>query len=326
MTYGYVPQVGDEELEGYDGESYREKIADYGLKQMAGFNFNIGDMAIDTKRVMSSDQEMKESFVYMLDQYDAVNSSWHTASQAGWEMFTDVTNWAGLLTLGTAAVASQTAKFAGKKVLSETIKASLKKSGQYSVNAATKIGLNSSVKRAGALAGAEGALHAGLSDSMQQNVRIDAGAQDEYSIGQTAAMTGIGLVGGAVLGSGLDYGITKTAKHFADKKLAVQVDKVREEIAVDVAKGARKAQEIIDNPTTMVTDAIDNGASPEEIQRAFDIEVAGRVDKIVNEPTADVQYGSDLRDDWSLSRVDEIVQTNSYPDGTSKVPVLSSHT
>ena len=276
MTYGYVPQVGDEELEGYDGESYREKIADYGLKQMAGFNFNIGDMAIDTKRVMSSDQEMKESFVYMLDQYDAVNTSWHTASQAGWEMFTDVTNWAGVLTLGTAAVASQTAKFAGKKVLSETIKASLKKSGQYSVNAANKIGLNSSMKRAGALAGTEGALHAGLSDSMQQNVRIDAGAQDEYSVGQTAAMTGIGLVGGAILGSGLDYGISKTAKHFADKKLAVQVDKVREEIAVDVAKGARKAQEIIDNPTTMVTEAIDNGASPEEIQRAFDIEVAGR--------------------------------------------------
>ena len=276
MTYGYVPQVGDEELEGYEGESYREKIADYGLKQMAGFNFNIGDMAIDTKRVMSSDQEMKESFVYMLDQYDAVNSSWHTASQAGWEMFTDVTNWAGLLTLGTAAVASQTAKFAGKKVLAETIKASLKKTGEYSANAATKVGLNSSMKRAGALAGTEGALHAGLSDSMQQNVRIDAGAQDEYSVGQTAAMAGIGLVGGAVLGSGLDYGISKTAKHFADKKLAKKVDAVREEIAVDVAKGARKAQEIIDNPTTIVTDAIDNGASPEEIQRAFDIEVAGR--------------------------------------------------
>lgn len=292
MTYGYVPQVGDEELEGYDGESYREKLADYGLKQMAGFNFNIGDMAIDTKRVMSSDQEMKESFVYMLDQYDAVNSSWHTASQAGWEMFTDVTNWAGLLTLGTAAVASQTAKFAGKKVLSETIKASLKKSGEYSVNAATKIGLNSSMKRAGALAGAEGALHTGLSDSMQQNVRIDAGAQDEYSIGQTAAMTGIGLVGGAILGSGLDYGITKTAKHFADKKLAVQVDKVREEIAVDVAKGERKAQEIIDNPTTMVTKAIDDELPPEQVQKAFDEEVKVRS----NEEAPDVKVKADSSD------------------------------
>jgi len=292
MTYGYVPQVGDEELEGYDGESYREKIADYGLKQMAGFNFNIGDMAIDTKRVMSSDQEMKESFVYMLDQYDAVNSSWHTASQAGWEMFTDVTNWAGLLTLGTAAVASQTAKFAGKKVLSETIKASLKKSGEYSVNAATKVGLNSSMKRAGALAGAEGALHTGLSDSMQQNVRIDAGAQDEYSVGQTAAMTGIGLVGGAILGSGLDYGITKTAKHFADKKLAVQVDKVREEIAVDVAKGERKAQEIIDNPTTMVTKAIDDELPPEQVQKAFDEEVKVRS----NEEAPDVKVKADSSD------------------------------
>lgn len=273
MTYGYVPQVGDEKLEGYEGESYREKMADYGLKQMAGFNFNLGDMAIDTKRVMSSDQEMKESFVYMLDQYDAVNSSWHTASQAGWEMFTDVTNWAGVLTLGTAAVASQTAKFAGKQVLSETIKASLKKTGEYSVNAATKVGLNNSIKRAGALAGTEGALHAGLSDSMEQNVRLDAGAQDEYSVGQTAAMAGIGLVGGAVLGSGLDYGITKTAKHFADKKLAKRVDEVREEIAVDVAKGEREAQAIIDNPTTLVTKAIDDELPPEQVQKAFDEEV-----------------------------------------------------
>ena len=47
MTYGYVPQKGDDKLEGYDGSSYREKLADYGLKQMAGFNFNIGDMTID---------------------------------------------------------------------------------------------------------------------------------------------------------------------------------------------------------------------------------------------------------------------------------------
>lgn len=91
MTYGYVPQMGDDKLEGYDGTTYREKIADYGLKQMAGFNFNIGDQVIDTTRILNSDQKMKESFVYMLDQYDNVNTSWHTAGQAGWEMMTDVT-------------------------------------------------------------------------------------------------------------------------------------------------------------------------------------------------------------------------------------------
>ncbi len=269
MTYGYVPAKGDSKLEGYSGNTYREKLADYGLKQMAGFNFNIGDMTIDSARLMEADQQTKESFVYMLDQYDEVNTSWHTAGQAGWEMFTDATNWLGLITLGTSAVVGQGAKLTMKQATRTLVKESLKKSKDKALASASAVGLNTSTKRVGALAGVEGAAHTMASDAIEQNVRIDAGAQEEYNTAQTILSGGFGLVGGAAIGSSLNYAVGKAAQKYYEPKVAAKI-KAEEEAAIakqiDAEKelaDARAKSEAADEDelATMVK----NGASAKEI-------------------------------------------------------------
>ena len=272
MTYGYVPQKGDDKLEGYDGSSYREKLADYGLKQMAGFNFNIGDMTIDASRVMKSDQKMKESFVYMLDQYDNVDTSWHTAGQAGWEMMTDITNWAGLLTLGTATVAGTAAKFAGKQGVKELIQASLAKGSKEAAKASAKVGLNTSAKRAGALAGTEGMIHGVAMDATTQRVRMDAGAQEEYNTAQTLMIGGIGLAGGAILGTALDLGISKIASKKFGKEAAERIAK-EDQSKIQAQVIAERKLQTAQAEAGVITKAVDDEAP------------SGDIDKLVNGTT-----------------------------------------
>ena len=266
MTYGYVPQVGDDKLEGYEGSTYREKMADYGLKQMAGFNFNIGDQVIDTSRILKQDQKMKESFVYMLDQYDEVNTSWHTAGQAGWEMMTDVTNWAGLLTLGTASVAGTAAKFAGKEGVKELIRASLAKGSKEAAKQAAKVGINTSAKRAGALAGTEGMIHGVAMDAMNQSVRIDAGAQEEYNYAQTALIGGLGLGAGAALGTALDLGISKIASKRFGKEAAERIAK-EEEVKVQAQIIAERKLERAKAEAGVITKMVDDEAPTPELDK-----------------------------------------------------------
>ena len=208
VNHGRLPTEAD--LDGYQGEDFKAKIADYGLAQMAGFNFNIVDQAIDTHTItQKGDKKTKEAFVYLLDQYDEVNTSWRTAGDATWEMFTDATNWLGLATAGTGAVVAQTAKFAGKNIVKKKIKDGMKRS----------------LGKTAALTGVEGAAHGAAFDAMDQSVRIDAGSQDEYSAGQTALSAGIGFAAGATIGTGIDM----LAARLGSKKAQKTIEEVAED-------------------------------------------------------------------------------------------------
>ena len=217
----------EQDLEDYEGNTFQEKIADYGLKQMAGFNFNITDQAVDTYTItQKGDQKTKEAFVYMLDQYDEVNSSWHTAKQAGWEMLTDATNWLGIATLGTGAVVSQAAKLTGKKIVKETLKGQVKKS----------------LGKTMMVAGLEGAAHGASYDTMDQAVRVDAGSQAEFNAGQTALSAGVGFVAGAAVGTAIDFTAAKLGSRKARKameKKAAEDNFVAEQMAKEAVEEAK---------------------------------------------------------------------------------------
>ena len=237
-NYGSLPK--EQDVSKYSGETFAEKVADYGLSQMAGFNFNIGDQAIDTYTItQKGDQKTKEAFVYLMDQYDNVDSSWHTAKQAGWEMATDFTNWVGLGTLGVGTLVGTSAKMASKKAIKEALKAQTKKEA---FKKGTASGVMDSAKRVGMVAGVEGAAHGAAYDTMRQSVRLDAGAQEEFDTGSLALSTGIGFGAGVVFGTGLDYGITKIGTARAKKKFdeqVVQLDK-------DADAVLKQAQEELD--------------------------------------------------------------------------------
>lgn len=209
-----------EDLSGFEGDTYEQRMADYGLKQMAEYNFNLGKQALDTYQIHNADQRSKEAFVYMMDQYDEVNSSWHTAGQAGWEMLTDATNWLGLATLGTASVAAAGVRLASKEAVVLAVKNSI---ANNTAKLAIKTGINTSAKRAAASGAVWGGGSAVAFDNMQQNVRVDAGSQDEYDLSQTLLTGAIGLGAGAVLGTGIDLGLSKIGSKLTQRKYANEI-------------------------------------------------------------------------------------------------------
>ena len=296
-NHGTLPDM--DKLESYDGDNLREKIAEYGLKQMAGFNFNIVDQALDTRTILDADQKAKEAFVYMLDQYDEVNTSWKTTGDAAWEMVTDATNWLGLITAGTGAVASQAAKAAGKQIIKKKIKDEIKRS----------------LGKTAVLVGLEGAAHGAAFDVMDQAVRVDAGSQDEFSAGQTALSAGIGFAAGATLGVGVDVVATKLGNRKAQKSLEKQTkadkEKAEKMAAEDVneAKIDKKAREEVGD--TVDPDTAAKPLTKEEIE----VEVKKVEEDIKANPRQDELSGKSigslvLRDSRDLINVkaDHIVQ------------------
>ena len=246
-NYNSIPTL--EDLADYDGDDLRSKLADYGLVQMAGFNFNIVDQALDTNTMINkADKRAKEAFVYMLDQYDQVNTSWKTAGDAAWEMATDATNWLGLITAGTGAAVGFAAKQAGKKIAKNKIKKEVKRS----------------LGKTAGLAGLEGAAHGAAFDVMDQSVRMDAGSQEEYSLGQTALSTGIGFAAGATIGTGIDVALAR----FGNKKAQQTI----EEKAAQDKRAAQEAAEEdafeesleLDGTNNKVMDEDGNVSTPKE--------------------------------------------------------------
>lgn len=227
-------------LKKYEGDTINDKLVDYGLKQMAGFNYDLGEMVIDTYNITNSTQEQKEAFVYMLDQYDEVNTSWHTAKQAGLEMASDITNWIGLATFGTGTAISAASKITGKHALRHALKEAIEAGSEKAAQTAAKVGIKSSAQKIGALATVEGAVHGGYSMHLDQVVRMDAGTQEEYDYGKTFTGIGIGGAFGGTLAVGLDAAVMK----LSGKALQKRVD---DELAKDTAqieKNRKDAQDI----------------------------------------------------------------------------------
>ena len=190
-----------ESMQDIEGDTIEEKLAEYGLQQMAGFNFDLVEMGIDANRLTEADDETKLGFVYMMDTYDNTNMSWKTTWDATKEMASDPTNYLGL---GAGAVAGLAAKVAGKKGFKELIK--------------------SSVKRSAIVGAYEGAIVGGADAHIRQNVRRDAGTQDEYSVGQTLTGAAIGGAAGAALASGADVVGSKISAKFRATQEAKQAE------------------------------------------------------------------------------------------------------
>ncbi len=237
----------EDDLSSYEGATFQEKIADYGLKQMAGFNYNITDQAVDTYTItQKGDQKTKEAFVYMLDQYDEVNSSWHTAKQAGWEMATDLTNWLGIATVGAGTIVSQASKLAGKQLVKKTLKQQI----------------NKSAGRTAMVAGLEGAAHGAAYDTMDQAVRVDAGSQAEFSGAQTLASAGVGFAAGALAGTALDFVGAKLGSRKARKAFEKKAEEdafVAEQMAKEAAEEAKA------NPKPKVKDEPEVTPQPKDV-------------------------------------------------------------
>lgn len=299
VNHGRLPTEAD--LDSYQGDDFKAKIADYGLAQMAGFNFNIVDQAIDTHTItQKGDKKTKEAFVYLLDQYDEVNTSWRTAGDATWEMFTDATNWLGLATAGTGAVVAQTAKFAGKNIVKKKLKDGMKRS----------------LGKTAALTGFEGAAHGAAFDAMDQSVRIDAGSQDEYSAGQTAFSAGIGFAAGATIGTGIDMLAARLGSKKAQKSIEeVAEDDVRiaDELAEMEATEARlSGKEDVDQTPTPKQTETDQPTPKAKFDEDEQVEWVGEIEyeKMAKKLDDEVE-ANPIKDDFTGQKFGSLVLRDS---------------
>jgi hypothetical protein len=177
-------------------EGSNTDLAEWGKDRLGWFNSNIPAMSFQAGQIAKyGSQEDKEAFVYMLDTYDNTNFSGEGFQRWSKGVLADPTTYVGLGTLGI-----------GKWVAGAALKASAKKL------------LLESLGRTGIVAGIEGGIYSATDDAIRQGVRIDAGAQEQFSGLELAASTGVGVLGGVVLGTAADAATTKISGLIRDFK------------------------------------------------------------------------------------------------------------
>jgi hypothetical protein len=197
-----------------------EQYADYALRYMGWFNYNIPKMGKEVLDLRSASEQEKNDFVTLMDKYDQKKISLAGTGRFAAGVLSDPSTYVGIGTLGAGLAARQMAKAAAKRSVREMVKSGL------------KVG--------GTIGAVEGATYTVADDALRQSARIQAGQQEGYDIGQGAKAAAMGATLGGVLGGsvGALSGKVKGGKivRFEDS-----VDKQLVELGLDPQE-ARQAQ------------------------------------------------------------------------------------
>jgi len=195
-----------------------EEAANYGLRYMGWFNYNLPKMGLEATQLGSATDEQKEAFVTLMDMYDEKAPSLAGFGRAVTGVLADPTTYLGIGTFGAAT--------AGAQALKQGIKEGVKQS--------TKAGLTQGAK-VGAI---EGAVFSAADELGRQTARVQADAQESIDLVDVAQSAAIGAGAGGVLGAGIGaLAGRKTAKEYKEavdsqvKSLEGQTT----DIALDVA-------------------------------------------------------------------------------------------
>lgn len=157
-----------------------EQYADYALRYMGWFNYNIPKMGKEVFDLRSASEQEKNDFVTLMDKYDQKKISLAGTGRFATGVLTDPSTYFGITTLGAGLAARETAKAAAKRSVKEMVKSGL------------KVG--------GTIGAVEGAAYTALDDRLRQSARIQAGQQEGYDFGQGAKAAALGTVLGGALG------------------------------------------------------------------------------------------------------------------------------
>ena len=198
-----------------------EQYADYALRYMGWFNYNIPKMGKEIADLKhDATEQQKNDFVTLMDKYDQKKVSLAGTGRFATGVLTDPSTYFGITTLGAGLAARETAKAAAKRSVREMVKSGL------------KVG--------GTIGAVEGATYTVVDDALRQSARIQAGQQEGYDVGQGAKAATLGTVLGGTLGGtvGAVAGRVKGKKvvGFEDN-----VDKQLVELGLDPQK-ARQAE------------------------------------------------------------------------------------
>ena len=205
-----------------DGEPFKsdEDAANWGIDFMSSFENNFGHMVVDIAKMESAPPQMWHAMYYLMETSDREGMLWSNFTNGVYYTATDLTNLIGVGTFGLGLVG----KAAGKQL--------------------TKVGFKEAVKRivlskpnASDLAlGLEGAAYSGGFDAGQQMVKMGAGKQDEFNVGQSAIASGAGATFGVGLNRGGEVlveggkravsGLSDALSPSAETKAAQNIDQV----------------------------------------------------------------------------------------------------
>ena len=134
------------------------------------------------------------------------NFTWDGSVRMMKGLATDISTYIGLGTLGAGVIARFAAKHAGKKGLMAYLKSTMP--------AATATGI-------------EGGIFGSIDDASRQSVKIGAGKQDEFNLGQNLAMTGVGSGAGFTMGA--TFPITPTLIKKGAQKFGQALSRIQAE-------------------------------------------------------------------------------------------------
>ena len=175
----YALNEGEDAL-GLDSD---EQYADYGLRYMGWFNYNLPKMSLEATQLTRATDEQKNAFVNLMDMYDQKQASFAGFGRAIKGLSTDPSTYLGIGTFGAAT--------AGTQAIKQGIKEGVKQ--------ATKAGIKQGAK-VGAL---EGAVYTATDNAIRQSTRITAGQQENFDIGENLKSAAFGGAIGSGLGGGL---------------------------------------------------------------------------------------------------------------------------
>jgi hypothetical protein len=160
-----------------------EEAANYGLRYMGWFNYNLPKMGLEAAQLGDATDEQKESFVKLMDMYDEKAPSLAGAYRAVKGLAFDPSTYLGIGTFGAAT--------AGTQALKQGIKEGVKQ--------ATKAGLTQGAK----IGAIEGGVYSAADQLGRETARVQADAQDSIDLGNIAQSAAIGAGAGSVLGGSI---------------------------------------------------------------------------------------------------------------------------
>ncbi len=240
-----------------------EQYANYGLRYMGWFNYNLPKMSLEATQLTQATDDQKKAFVNLMDMYDQKQSSLAGFGRALKGLATDPSTYVGIGTFGAAT--------AGAQAVKQGIKEGVKQ--------ATKAGIKEGAK----IGAIEGAVYTAADNALRQSARITAGEQDSFDVGQNLKSAAFGGTIGAGLGSSLGgYGSNVAAK--AEK--AAQQDTFIKQTQKEIAE----EQEVTD----AIYDWADVVTGQEPPKTAYSRELAEEAREELADTTPDVQADINL--------------------------------
>ena len=157
-----------------------EQYANYALRYMGWFNYNIPKMANEVLDLQTATDQQKTDFVKLMDMYDTKKISASGVGRFIQGVGLDPSTYVGIGTFGAGLAAREATKQAAKQSVKQMI--------------------ISGVKRGAPIAATEGAIYTGVDDALRQEARIEAGQQEGHDFVQSLKAIALGATIGGALG------------------------------------------------------------------------------------------------------------------------------